>query len=267
MNIFVIDDEPIILKGTGFKVQNALPSARIHSFRSASDALKTMGQGILPHVVFMDIQLDELNGIDAAKQMIRIAPRINFIFTTGYTDYMQDAFSLYASGYILKPVTSEKVLDALSHLRYEITETPHQKLTVNTFGGFDVYVGSNRLPFSYAKEKELLAFLIDKRGKFASNQEILYVLWEDSDADNHYSYLAKLKRNLINTLKNVGLSDCIFTRRGGIAINPDCIDCDYYRLLSGDRSAALDYDQNYMPLYSWAEYTNAYIMRLIDQKS
>ncbi len=266
MIVFVIDDEPIILKGTTLKVEKALSDSRIHSFRSATEALHTMSQGILPHVVFMDIQLDELDGIEAARQMIRLAPRINFIFTTGYTDYMQDAFSLYASGYILKPITTEKVADALSHLRYEVVETKQKKLTVNTFGGFDVFVGSNRLPFTYAKEKELLAFLVDKRGKFASNQEILYVLWEDSEADNHYSYLAKLKRNLIRTLTNVGLEDCIFSKRGGIAINPELIDCDYYRLLAGDKTAALDFDQNYMPLYSWAEYTNAYIMRLLQDQ-
>ncbi len=276
MRVFVIDDENIILKGTANQVRKARPEAEILSFDSPLQAIGTIQEGKVPDVVFLDIQMEEMSGIEAATQMSKLSDRINFIFTTGYTDYMKEAFDLYASGYILKPISLKKVMSALDHLRYPIEEEvghdqedafgqgvavqkDGKKLLVKTFGNFDVYLDGEALRFEYAKEKELLAYLIDRNGTMVSNGELMEALWDEEE--DHYSYLARIRRSLAQLLEEKGMTGCLRTQRGGIAVNPESLDCDYYRLLAGDQEAIMAYSGVYMGAYSWAEYTNAQIQR------
>lgn len=44
------------------------------------------------HIAFLDIEMYEVNGIDIAKKLIEIHPDINIIFSTGYKEYMEEAF-------------------------------------------------------------------------------------------------------------------------------------------------------------------------------
>ena len=56
--------------------------------------------------------MPEINGIELAKQMKKFQPKVNVIFCTGYSEYMQQAIKLHASGYLLKPSDKEKVKEA-----------------------------------------------------------------------------------------------------------------------------------------------------------
>lgn len=62
----------------------------------------------------------EINGIHLAKALKDIFPKTNIVFVTGYSEYMCQAFSIHASGYIMKPVTPEKIKKELNNLRYPI---------------------------------------------------------------------------------------------------------------------------------------------------
>lgn len=49
------------------------------------------------------------NGVELAKQLKDILPKVNIIFVTGYNGYVMEAMKIHASGYILKPATEESV--------------------------------------------------------------------------------------------------------------------------------------------------------------
>ena len=49
-----------------------------------------------------------------------VNPTINVIFLTGHSEYTFDALQMHCSGYLLKPLTPEKVLHEMSHLRFPI---------------------------------------------------------------------------------------------------------------------------------------------------
>ena len=100
---------------------------------------------------------------------------------TGYSEYALEAFSVYASGYILKPAEKKSVLSALSKLRYPIEEQSRPKVTVKTFSNFEIYVNGQPLHFARAKSKELLAYLIHKNGTGCSLKELASVLYEDKE--------------------------------------------------------------------------------------
>jgi two-component SAPR family response regulator len=114
--------------------------------------------------------------------------------------------------------------------------------------------------FPRAKTKELLAYLIDRRGGSASIEEMLGVLWEDSEAnDSRKSQLRTQIAELKSILKEHGASDWIIKGRGRMAIQPNLVNCDYYSFLNGNVEALNYYMGEYMSQYSWAEMTNGWL--------
>src|SRR5262249_34168527 len=68
-------------------------------------------------VIFLDIQMPELNGLQLVEQLDRSIP---VIFTTAYDRYALEAFAVNSIAYLLKPVETsrlEKALDKLERLR------------------------------------------------------------------------------------------------------------------------------------------------------
>lgn len=59
-------------------------------------------------IAFLDIRMRSMTGLELARKLKDIHPKINIIFVTGYDEYAGEAMRLHASGYIEKPVTEEK---------------------------------------------------------------------------------------------------------------------------------------------------------------
>lgn len=79
------------------------------------------------------------------------------------------------------------------------------------------------------------------------------ILWEDEPYDVKLkNYYQVILMELRNTLKKAGIEDIIRRHRNFIAIDPNKIDCDYYRFIEGDAWAINTYRRDYMICYSWA---------------
>ena len=197
MIIMAVDDENLALEGLLKSIREAEPSAETVGFRKPSEAMVFFKEHTCD-VVFLDIQMRGVNGVNLAKEMKLLRPEVNVIFATGYLDYMGEAFSLHASGYLVKPITTAKVRAELNDLRHPVQEAARSRVNIYTFGNFEVYVDGKTLPFKYEKTKEMLAYLVDRHGAFCSNGEIMTVLWED---ERRTSYLGNLKKDLLDTLR------------------------------------------------------------------
>ena len=95
--------------------------ARIVSW-GFSGAEETLTFARLNHVAvaFLDIELYGEDGMRLAEALIELQPRINIIFLTSHTEYMANAFELHCSGYVMKPLTPEKISHELRHLRFPV---------------------------------------------------------------------------------------------------------------------------------------------------
>lgn len=60
-------------------------------------------------IIFMDIDMQGINGIEAAKQIREKDKNVKIIYVTSYTDYVNYAFSVHAFAYLLKPVKREEI--------------------------------------------------------------------------------------------------------------------------------------------------------------
>lgn len=255
MIIYAVEDELIALNGLMDKIRKVKPEAELRGFRMAGEAL-SCAAGKCCDIAFVDIKMKDMDGISFARKLISVNPQVNIIFTTGYSDYMKEAFDMHASGYIFKPVTEEEIERELNYLRHEVRD---EKLTVRAFGDFEVFYKGKPVQFHMAKTKELLAYLVDRQGAVLSNRAISTVLWEDdSNAGpgriSHESYFKKIRRDLRKTLDDIGCADILIQEYGSLGIDPNAIDCDYYRFLHHDPGL---YRGEYMSQYSWSEVTHA----------
>lgn len=258
MLVIALDDERIALENLTDAILKAIPEAELHSFRNSDDALAFASQAFID-IAFLDIKVRSESGLAVAEYLIERNPRVNLIFTTGYAEYAPKAFSLHASGYILKPVTAGKIREEMEHLRYPLKNTDAPRVRIRAFGRFEVYIDGIPASFRYAKTREFLAVLVDQKGAMCSNGTLSSCLWEDDDPDAHKSYLKNLRRDLVNSLASCGCENILARGKGTIGILSDRVSCDYFNFLQGrsEKGSIDDYRGEYMSQYSWAEYTHA----------
>ena len=112
----IVDDEPLVRE----RVRALLAAhADVEIAGEAGDGLTALEalDRTSPDVVFLDIQMPELTGLELVERLDRHVP---VIFTTAYDRYALEAFAVNSIDYLLKPVESErlgKALDKLERLR------------------------------------------------------------------------------------------------------------------------------------------------------
>lgn len=178
MTIIAVDDERIALQLLQSSISEAVPSAQLHGFASGEQAVAFVRANHCD-VAFLDIDLSDTDGISLAKHLKQANPLINIIFVTAHKEYAMEALSLHSSGYVMKPATKEKVEHELENLRHPVSLPSKHKVWIQCFGNFEVFADGQPIKFTYSKTKELLAFLVDRKGAYCSNGEIITALWED----------------------------------------------------------------------------------------
>lgn len=256
MKIIAADDEALALQSLEKAIRAAKPEEEVVSFQEPEEVLE-YAKGHPVDVAFLDVEMGTMTGIEVAKQLKVWYPKVNIVFVTGYDKYMAQAIELRMSGYVTKPATKEKILIELEDLKHPVTPPKNTKvLTARCFGNFEVFVNGKILEFEKAKTKEMLAYLIDRRGSSVTSGELRSVLWENemiSDT-NTRSYLSKIKRDLVTTLKKAGVKDAFIEAWGKYAIDPGKICCDYYDFLDDKPEGIRAYNGEYMSQYSWGEF-------------
>lgn len=115
--VILVDDEPLILRGSLSILADALYQANVTGFSDPSEALEfAMTHKIA--LAFLDIDMGSTNGIELCGQLLEINDHTNVVFLTAYMDYSLDAWSTGASGFLLKPLTVKAVQGVLSRLKY-----------------------------------------------------------------------------------------------------------------------------------------------------
>lgn len=254
MNIIAVDDERPALATLKKAIEEVRPGAQVSCFRSAREALQYAEQNRVD-VAFLDIRMAEMNGLVLAKHLKELCASTNIIFVTGYNSYMGNAFEMHASGYVMKPIDSERVAQELDNLRAP-RPLPGQGVRVQCFGNFEIFVDGKPVPFGRERSKEILAYLVDREGASVSTKELAGILWEDEPYDRSKQkqlnvYIGEMQRSL----RAVGAADIIISGHGHYAVDTTRFTCDFYEYTKGNAAAVNSYAQEYMTTYSWAEFT------------
>ncbi len=270
MNILAVDDEKMMLQSLVREVQKVFPEADIKSFgegEGAIDAAKELAEEdeIITYA-FLDIKLRGMSGIELAKEVKKYHPDTKIIFCTGYSEYAREAYGVYARGYLMKPVVSEDIVKTLDEMVIgwkEEADELSREIRIQTFGNFEVFVKDDLVVFEREKSKELLAYLVDRKGAAVTTAEIAAVLWEDKLYDrNTKNLVTTVVHSLRKALKQNKIEDILVKTWNHLAIDVNKIKCDVYDFEAGVASAVNSYRGEYMSNYSWAEFTNGRLEKL-----
>lgn len=255
MKILCLDDEPLALKMLQISIEKVKPDAQVLAFSKQKELIaEAEANGC--DIAFLDIHMRGMTGVEVAKKLKKINPKMNIIFVTGFSEYKGDAMDMKASGYIMKPVTKEEVAAELEELRFPIIPKSNVLLRVQCFGNFDVFTPDGTpVHFERSRSKEIFAYLVHRRGSSCSTREIAAALFEDEPYDKtQQSYVQTLISAMIKSLKKIGAESAVVKSYNALSVNVDKLDCDYYRFQELDAGAVNAYQNEYMSQYYWADF-------------
>ena len=261
MRAICVDDEKVITDYVVSLCREMPPLTEAQGFTRAREAL----EWLLDHdadLALLDIDMPDMNGLTLAAEIKKRHPDTAIVFLTGYSEYAVNAFALRASGYLLKPVSKEKLAEEIAYALSGKRKAPKAHVLARTFGSFDLFVDGELVAFRQAKCKELLAYLIDRQGGSVTRAEAFSILWEDRMYDRGMQkQFDVIIRSMRDTLEEYGIGEILEMKKGALRVWPELISCDAWRFFSGDADAVNAFRGEYMSAYAWGMETESFMNR------
>lgn len=119
INIAVCDDERIITDDISGKIKAFRNNCSVDSFNSARELLKSWKSY---DIIFLDIEMPQMNGMEAAKLIRKQNKNTYIIFLTSHTECMVEAFKVRAYRFLVKPVSEEDLYESVAQAELELME-------------------------------------------------------------------------------------------------------------------------------------------------
>ncbi len=124
MNIAVVDDEEVIREQIGGFIKKRNPDFDISGF-ATGEGLLAAGKDF--DIIFLDIQMEGIGGIEAARTLRQSGVDAVVIFITGIREYVFEAFDVSAFHYLLKPIEEQKFMEVLGRAAEEAGKRKGQR--------------------------------------------------------------------------------------------------------------------------------------------
>ncbi|RED61608.1 response regulator [Cohnella lupini] len=211
MKVILVDDEGLALRDLERQLGKIGGIDVVGTFKSAADALDRIS-ALAPDVVFFDIDMPEISGLEAAERLHKIDSSIAIVFVTAYEEYAVKAFELAAMDYILKPVNTDRLTRTVQRLTQHrdsqsvLAEDP-VVATVNCFQRLHIEYGKSE-PFSWrtVRSQELFAYMVYKRNQPVRKDILLELLWPDTDYKKAFTQLYTTIYQVRKSLESAGIS-------------------------------------------------------------
>ena len=230
MRIAAVDDEYHVLERFERMVSEMVDLELCGLFETGQQLLDYLKEYSLD-VVFLDIEMPGVNGLQLSEQIQSLNENINIIFITAFNQYAVEAFELQAVDYILKPLTEERLSKTVRRLlKTNPARGRAAKPFIQCIGDFEVFSDGAALTWKNSKAKEVLAFLVHKSGVPVGWDKIADAVWPDYNAEKAQTNFHATTYLLRKRLAEAGLSQILECVRGNYRIVADQIDCDIYRM-------------------------------------
>lgn len=177
------DDIENILKESGYvdyikKVKNGI---------EATEFIKSEKIDLL----IIDIDMPYKNGIETAKEIISIDKDIHIIFVTGFSDYSLESFKVHPVDFIVKPFTSDKIIDSVN---IAIDHINSHKLAKTNFIDDTLFV--------YKIRKQIHMINFDDIVMFEKNSRAINLYTKDHDIIKFYENFDDLEKEYLQIFSN-----------------------------------------------------------------
>ena len=125
LKVMVVDDESIVVESIKYIIDKNFTDIMVSgTARSGREAIEK-AELIKPDIIFMDIKMPGINGIDAIKEIREILPNAQIIILSACEqfEYAKEAINLGVSVYLLKPVNRSKMVEVIRQAAINYEET------------------------------------------------------------------------------------------------------------------------------------------------
>ena len=245
MRLMIVDDEKYVRADTVAMVKTFLSDCEVVDFGECSvamDYIRELGADI----ALLDVNMGVMDGPTLARKLKNIDPNMKVIFVTGYREHRDN--DVLTSWYLTKPVSQEALVSQIEKVNHNWVSP--SGICAVTFGSFMLYVDGKPLSDMSEKAREILAYLIDKKGEKVKDTELKDAIF---GGDSKAQKLAL--GQLSDTLKKAGASGILDKGLFSFKVKTDAFSCDMYEWFEGYPNAINSFMGEYMKGYSWGEDT------------
>jgi len=118
LSVLIIDDDPG-MRSVLRKIIDNMDEVKCSGEAADGEQGLRLCLELEPDIVFMDVDMPVMNGIEAAGCIIESLPNTRLVFCTAHSKYMPDAFELYATDYLIKPFKTDRVRQTIRRIHKE----------------------------------------------------------------------------------------------------------------------------------------------------
>ncbi|MEK5233266.1 response regulator [Lysinibacillus sp. FSL K6-0232] len=229
----LLDNEPLALHYFQNKLQAFQQIQVIQAFTSVESFLNELPM-IEFDVIFLEVKLQELSGLEIADIVKTDRPYISIVFITSYQEFALQAYEIGGLDYLLKPINHTRLAKTVARIEHEFSiqqmlqQNTHTILNVQCFDQFAVYSNNRLVPFKTEKTKELFAYFILHPNIPIHRDYLIEILWPELDYVRAKSNLHTALSYLRKALNTIGYDNCIiFSNKYYIFEKPNIL-CDLY---------------------------------------
>ncbi len=210
MKAILVDDEGLALKDLERQLEKIGDIEIVGKFQNAAAALQRVGE-LRPDVAFLDIDMPEISGLEAAEQIHKINDDIEIVFVTAHHEYAIKAFELAALDYVLKPINADRLLHTINRLKLRASIRPASTeppvATISCFTRLRIEYGKAE-PFSWrtVRAQELFAYMVYKRNQPVRKDILLDLLWPDTEYKKAFTQLYTTVYQIRKSIEAAGLT-------------------------------------------------------------
>ena len=123
IRIAIVDDEKVIREQIKKLIEKKQTDCEIDTYGTGEDLLQANS---VYDIIFLDIQMNGMNGIDTARALRQKADNTVLIFITGVKEYVFDAFDVAAFHYLIKPIEEHKFSEVYERAVLEVGKRKQQ---------------------------------------------------------------------------------------------------------------------------------------------
>ena len=172
LKIAVVDDEKGVVNTIGGLVNSYCKGKKliykIYKFYDGSDLLNC---SLKFDLIFLDIEMNQVNGIDAAQKIRRKDTNVTIVFITNYSAYWRRAYKVHAFDFLIKPVDKNALNLMMDDFLLTVYEKNTKKIALNTKEG-STFLSMNEIRYFYIKEKKKLEVSTTTKGNLIINENL-----------------------------------------------------------------------------------------------
>lgn len=216
-------------------------------------------------VIFMNIDnmdrcVEFFDSIKTFREKVqKYRKEIIFIGITENKNDCYKAINIDFNGALLLPFNQERFNECILKLKEKILK---HDVFIQTMPNFNLFIDGKTVFLKNSKSKEILAYLVNKKGDSVTNKDLISEIWPSKLLDEKALNCCRVAvHNLKKFLNDNGILYILHSSGRERCVNRDDFGCDLYKLYDNDMQYISKYDGRYLEEYSWAEPTKGSINR------